>query len=154
MNRCVNHQSCVDQALRTADRICQDRGLRFTDLRRKTLKMIWASHAPVKAYDILNKLKGSQRAAKPPTVYRTLDFLLKHRFIHRLNSLNAYIGCDHPRQTHQCYFLICRDCGEIKECCNPALADRLAAIASRNKFNPERVSLEIEGTCKQCSKKK
>lgn len=154
MRSCPNHDSCVDAALQKAALICQKKGLRFTELRQKVLEMIWANHGPAKAYDILDKLKGKETSAKPPTVYRTLDFLLKHGFIHRLSSLHAYVGCSHPLKHDECYFLICRKCGEIEECCNSKLAQAITGTTSRNKFKPKHITLEIEGECRECVKTK
>ena len=154
MYACVDHEFCIDDALQKADTICQDRGVRFTHLRRKVLGMIWANHGPAKAYNILDKLKGEDVSAKPSTVYRTLDFLLEHGLIHKLNSLNAYVGCSHPLKHPECYFLICDKCGEIKECCHSALAEVINDIAHKNQFRPKHTTLEIEGNCQQCIKEK
>lgn len=157
MHACSNHSSsnhsiCVDDALRKADMICHDKGLRFTELRRKVLKMIWANHRPAKAYDILDKLNGEYTSAKPPTVYRTLNFLLENGLIHKLNSLNAYVGCSHPLRHEECYFLICGKCGEVRECCNTMLVQAIAGTADENKFNLKHTTLEIEGECWECMK--
>ena len=145
-----NHKTCVTEAMDNADQICQERGLRFTGLRRTILKMIWADHRPVKAYDILDKLKTTHTAAKPPTVYRTLDFLMENGLIHRLNSINAYIGCSHPLKCGDCYFLICSDCGEVTECCNHSLTTAIKTTSAKNKFKPKFTTLEIEGKCQDC----
>ena len=147
-----NHKYCVKDAMQLAESICSQKGLRFTGLRRTVLEMVWAGHRPVKAYDILDKLKDKRASAKPPTVYRTLDFLLENGLIHRLNSLNAYVGCSHPQKCSECYFLICSECGEVKECCNPTLAKAIVGTTSKNKFSPKYITLEIEGKCEDCKK--
>ena len=154
MDYCTNHNTCVDTALQQADIICRNKGVRFTELRRRILTLLWENHRPTKAYAILDKLWASNTRAKPPTVYRTLDFLLQHCLIHKLNSLNAYIGCGHPHKQHQCYFLICRQCGDIRECCSNQLTTTITQIADRNKFTPRYVALEIAGTCHPCRQHK
>ena len=106
MYACMNHAFCVSEALQRADSLCQMKGLRFTPLRRTILKMIWANHSPAKAYDILDQLKKEDASAKPPTVYRSLDFLMDNGLIHRINRLNAYVGCSHPLKHKECYFLL------------------------------------------------
>jgi Fur family zinc uptake transcriptional regulator len=153
MYACADHEICVGDALQKADMICQDKGLRFTELRRKVLAMIWAGHGSAKAYDILDKLNDEGTAAKPPTVYRVLDFLLENGLIHKLESLNSYVGCSHPLEHNECYFLICSKCGEIKECCDSTLAQAITRIASKNKFSPRHITLEIQGKCQECAKK-
>ena len=152
LHSCLNHDFCVNEALHKAELICQDKGLRFTELRRKVLEMIWGSHSPAKAYAILDKLKEEDVSAKPPTVYRTLDFLRQNGLVHKLNSLNAYVGCSHPLKHSECYFLICGACGEAKECCNSELAQAISKTASKNKFRPKHITLEIEGECQECRK--
>ena len=55
---CQDHEVCIESAMRDAEEICQEKGLRFTELRKEVLKLIWLSHIPAKAYDILEMLKG------------------------------------------------------------------------------------------------
>ena len=92
-----DHSHCVSDALRAADALCARSGARLTALRRRVLELVWQSHRPLGAYDILGVLSSEDgRRAAPPTVYRALDFLLEHGLIHRLASLNAYkIGRAH-----------------------------------------------------------
>lgn len=150
MSSCNDHPSCLNEALQNAEAICNEKGLRFTPLRRNVLEIIWKSHVPSKAYDILNKLNGTDEPAKPPTVYRTLDFLLEHGFIHRLNTINSYVGCSHPLKHKQCYFLICQTCEEVVECCNDELFEAIKHTASANKFSPLNVAIEVTGKCSEC----
>ena len=150
MHACQTHQHCIDRALRKAESVCRARGVRLTDIRRKVLRIIWHSHDPAKAYHILGRL-GSGASAKPPTVYRALDFLLRNGLAHKLDSLNSYVGCYHPLKHEQCYFLICEECGEVQECCDEKLSSAITNAASRKRFSPLRTTLEISGLCRHCS---
>src|SRR5277367_4850296 len=77
-----DHASCVDEAIAAADRVCVASGARLTDLRRQVLELVWRSHQPVGAYEILERLAAdSGRRAAPPTVYRALDFLLEQGLV-------------------------------------------------------------------------
>ena len=92
-----DHASCAAAALEQAEKICERDGLRLTPIRRQVLEIIWSSHEPSRAYDILAELsRRSGRQITPPTVYRTLDFLQKARLIHRIESQNAFVGCANP----------------------------------------------------------
>ena len=135
----------------TAEALCNKSGQRLTALRRKVLELVWQSHRPAKAYDILDNI-SDVASAKPPTVYRALEFLLKNGLIHKLNSLNAYVGCSHPEAHHECYFLVCSSCGDIKECCDAKLARAIATTAKKNRFHPAHTTLEIAGECQECAK--
>lgn len=147
---CQDHEACIEKAMREAELICQERGLRFTELRKEVLKLVWVSHVPAKAYDILENLKGKEWSAKPPTVYRALDFLVETGLVHKLDSINAYIGRSHPREKNACYFLICTDCNEAKECCSSELSDAIESAWDNNSFRPKKITLEVLGQCNAC----
>ncbi|MNZ84058.1 Zinc uptake regulation protein [compost metagenome] len=146
-----DHSHCVAEALAAADALCARSGARLTALRRRVLELVWASHRPLGAYDILGVLSAEDgRRAAPPTVYRALDFLLEHGLIHRLASLNAFIGCNHPGQVHQGHFLICRQCGTAIEVEQPAIGAAIIAAASEVGFVVEGQMVEVVGLCAQC----
>ena len=147
---CQDHEICIERAMREAESICEEKGLRCTHLRREVFRLIWLSHVPAKAYDILEDLKGKEWSAKPPTVYRALDFLLETGLVHKLDSINAYIGRSHPRDHNGCYFLICTDCNEAKECCSSELSDAIESAWNKNSFRPKKITLEVFGQCSAC----
>ena len=117
-----DHDDCISTALRAAERVCRDKGLRFTGIRRRVLELVWASHRPIGAYEILDKLNRQGRKAAPPTVYRALEFLIEAELVHRLDSLNAFIGCPDPGSSHAGQFLICRRCRSVAELDDDAAA--------------------------------
>ncbi|MEW8051409.1 MAG: Fur family transcriptional regulator, partial [Candidatus Thiodiazotropha sp.] len=91
--------------------------------------------------------------AAPPTVYRSLDFLLENGLIHRINSLNAFVGCDHPGLDHAAQFFICRGCGQAAELDDAKIESAIADHARRIGFSIERRSIEITGICTHCKGK-
>ena len=146
-----DHTICQKTALDTAEAICQERGIRMTPQRRLVLELIWKSHKPMKAYDLLEQMKHIENQAKPPTVYRALDFLLEHGLVHRISSLNAFTGCQHPKDLHdECFFLICQSCGNANECCGSSLTSAIQQAAKKQQFTPQRTVLEIAGICQEC----
>ena len=142
-----DHTRCIDAALSKAADLCARRGTRLTELRRRVLELVWQRHAAVKAYDLLDELGGS---AKPPTVYRALDFLIAHGLVHRLESLNAYVGCAAPDVSHEGQFLICDACGNVAEFEAPAIRAAIARQALRQRFAVADQTVEVRGTCRQC----
>jgi len=83
-----DHDHCVSHALAEADSLCARQGVRLTALRKRVLELVWQSHRPLGAYDILAVLSEQDgRRAAPPTVYRALDFLLENGLVHRIASL-------------------------------------------------------------------
>lgn len=147
-----NHQTCINTALINAGEICAAKNVRFTPLRKRVLELLWGNHKTVKAYDILEILHREDKSAKPPTVYRTLEFLLEVGLIHKVDSLNAYVGCSHPQETpHSCQFMICRSCGVVTEFCDPDIFNAINVNARALNFSAERQIIEVHGVCKECS---
>lgn len=145
------HQNCIRDALSAADEICEERGLRLTALRRRVLELIWAHHEPVGAYDLLDKLRGERERAAPPTVYRALDFLLEHGLIHRLESLNAFVGCAEPSRSHSGQFLICAKCKAVGEMDDDEIRGLVARKAKGLGFLVSGQTIEINGICPACA---
>lgn len=145
-----DHASCVAEAIATAERLCAERGLRFTSVRRRVLELVWASHKPIGAYGILDVLGKESESAAPPKVYRALEFLIDAGLVHRLDSLNAYIGCAHPDQRHTGQFLICIKCRTVLELRDTDIENLVRQTATRHDFAASRQVLEVEGLCKHC----
>ncbi|MBS0570860.1 MAG: transcriptional repressor [Proteobacteria bacterium] len=130
---------------------CAQRGLRLTEIRLQVLELIAASAKPIKAYDLLDQLKDARSNAAPPTVYRALDFLIDNGFIHKLQSINAYVSCHHPSVVHQVPFLICDVCESATEICDERVASTLADQARALGFRARAQTLEVHGVCKHCT---
>lgn len=144
-----DHGGCVTGALRLAEELCGGKGVRLTGLRRRVLEIVWESHRPIGAYAVLEVLRREQRAA-PPTVYRALDFLQEQGLVHRIASLNAYVGCSRPETPHQGQFFICDRCKDAAELSDPRLLDVILDAASRVGFEVQRQTVEVLGTCTRC----
>lgn len=145
-----NHRACIDDALATARELCAERGVQLTPLREKVLQIVWKSHKPVGAYDVLDELARSHKSARPPTVYRALDFLIAEGLIHKIESLNAYLGCVEAGAPHSGQFLICRKCGTTEEIVDPKLETALDHASLKARFKAERQVVEISGLCAHC----
>lgn len=145
-----DHASCIGTALAQAEQICAGRGERLTPLRRRVLELVWLSHRPVKAYDLLASLSVERKRAAPPTVYRALEFLQEAGLVHKLESLNAFIGCGRPDQRHSAQFLICVGCGAVAEMDDAALTARIGANAKRLGFLVSDEKIEVTGRCGEC----
>jgi Fur family zinc uptake transcriptional regulator len=145
-----DHALCIDDALNKAAELCVRRGARLTHLRRRVLELVWQGHSAVKAYDLLEVLAREDRSAKPPTVYRALDFLIAHGLVHRLESLNAFIGCPQPEASHEGQFLICGRCGWVGEFEASEIQTAIADQATGHGFAVDQQTVEVRGTCRTC----
>lgn len=147
-----DHDHCVEDALAAAEKVCAAKDLRFTPLRRRVLELVWSSHKPVGAYALLDSLRNEDLGSAPPTIYRALDFLIEHGLIHRIERMNAFVGCSHPGENHRGFFLICSECGNAEELDGETLSETITASAGRRGFAARDMTLEVTGVCRDCRK--
>jgi Fur family zinc uptake transcriptional regulator len=149
----------VAAAIDRAAAACLARGAQLTQLRRQVLRLVLASPQPIGAYALLDRLRAERPGAAPPTIYRALDFLQEQGFVHRVERLNAFVGCAGPEAHHACghghdhphQFLICARCGATAEVCDGSVAAAVAAAARGARVVPLRTTVEIEGLCARCA---
>ena len=154
MNKNSKTVSELNASLSRVDEICRSNNLGFTDIRKQVFEIIIKNNKPIKAYQILDEIRNiTNKPSHPPTVYRAIDFLIENGFVHKLNSINSFVGCFHPKTHEECYFLICKKCNLYQECCDDSLKDRISKTAVHNNFIISNTTLEIEGHCLDCSKK-
>lgn len=121
----------------------------MTAPRRRVLEMLLVAGRPVKAYDLISDFGVDGQPAKPPTVYRALEFLERTGAVHRIASISAYVACAHDDQDHAAAFLICDCCGDTCEVAPPA-RDQFDAAAAREGYRIARVTIEAHGLCRAC----
>jgi Fur family zinc uptake transcriptional regulator len=139
----------VSRALAQAEAGCKARGERWTASRQRVLELLLTAGGPVKAYDLMASFDRSGAPAKPPTVYRALEFLEQQSLVHRIAGINAFIACDADQAVHTAAFLICDCCGSAEEF-DPSGA-AITAIAAQNGFKVDGVTLEVRGRCRWCA---
>jgi Fur family zinc uptake transcriptional regulator len=151
----AQHAEDIADRLETAAAICAQGGAKLTEIRRQVLSLILESGEPIGAYALLDRLKPARANAAPVTVYRALDFLLAQGLIHKVERLNAFIGCietgTHTHHDHAVQFLICRTCGTVTEIENPGIAEAVAQAAAAAGFRPAHATVEVEGRCAACA---
>jgi Fur family transcriptional regulator, zinc uptake regulator len=145
-----NHRQCRTSGLREAQDFCTIRGLRLTPVRARVLEILLESHSALGAYDILDRLKADGLGGQPPVVYRALDFLVEHGFVHRLERLNAFAACAHPATEHEAMFLICSDCNQVAETSLAPIAADIDRAALALGFGVESRVVEVVGRCPAC----
>ena len=128
---------------------------------KKILSALGRSEKPLSAYDILDRARSDQLKA-PVQVYRALEKLSSRGLVHRIEALNAFVACSdcahpahdhgeegHAHAQHRPGFVICRDCGAVREFEDERLAE-IAGEAAGADFSVELVSLEVYGHCAAC----
>ena len=125
----------------------------LTRLRADILSILQQANKPMKAYDVLAQLRKIRPNAKPPTVYRVLDFLKNKDVIHEITHQHAYLAChgnsiknEHPTTL----LLICSQCNEVSEEQATTLSKSLLPLAKEYQFKPTVSTIELLGLCQQC----
>ena len=134
------------QMMSRAREICEEKGRRFTPLREHVFELIVNSPSPIKAYDLLNQLSPELGSPKPPTVYRALEFLAELELVHRIETLNAYVACDHSQGLHMAEFFICDNCEKLQE---RHANDHVDCVPDG--FQIRRSVIEHYGLCQKCA---
>jgi Fur family transcriptional regulator, zinc uptake regulator len=140
----------VARSLAKAQAIARGRGVALTPIRRDVLELVLKAGRPVGAYALLAELETKNGKAMPPTVYRALDFLMEQGFVHKIESLNAFIGCLDLDHAHRSQFVICNDCGQTVELLDDALSTSLDERAHKLDFEVTQQVVEIRGVCADC----
>ena len=139
----------LSRGLAAAEARCETAGQRMTAPRKRVLQMLLEAGQPVKAYDLIAAFGEDGAPAKPPTVYRALDFLSKQGLAHRIESLNAFIACGGGGEGHAAAFLICDCCGATREIA-PSGVSEIERLAGAQGFRLTGLMVEAHGLCSDC----
>ena len=146
-----DHSRCINAALARANDICAAKNARMTTTREAVLRLLWQNHKALGAYQLQAQLSELfNKPIAPPTVYRAIEFLLELGLIHRIHSLNAYIGCPFPNSEHSNLFMICTQCGSVAEMTHNTINGLLQSASEKGNFTLKSQSLELSGLCPQC----
>lgn len=140
------------QLLSQAEQLCEQRNVRLTPQRLEVLRLMTQQEGAISAYDLLDLLRASEPQAKPPTIYRALDFLMEQGFIHRVESTNSFVLCHHFEEpSHTSAFFICDRCGQVTERSTEGIEEILQKMARTNGFTMRHNVVEAHGFCDKCA---
>jgi Fur family transcriptional regulator, zinc uptake regulator len=142
--------SRAQKAVKDLAEFCKASGERLTPPREHVLAIVASGKKPLTAYEILEVLGKKLEAPKPPTAYRALDFLTRHGFIHRIESLNAYVACHENHKHGGSQFMICDSCGSVEEAHLCHLPPGLQKQTDEKGFRLSHWNAELHGQCRAC----
>jgi Fur family zinc uptake transcriptional regulator len=146
-----DHDRCASEAIAHAEMICAARKERLTPIRRRVLEALLASHQPLGAYELIDRLAIRGTRPAPITVYRALDFLREQELVHRIESRNAFLACVHNHASGDpVVFLICEKCGSVGEAAAAAVSETIKNASRAAGFSPKTPVIEISGICANC----
>lgn len=137
----------VERALVAARARCERSGETWTEPRHRTYALLVGAGKPVKAYDLIQQFGAGLRPTKPPTVYRSLDFLMAVGLVQKVVTLGAYMACPETPETGGAALLVCTCCHAVERLPVPGPA---AVSNAPPDFLIERVLLEASGRCRRC----
>ena len=110
------------------------------------------AEAPLSAYGLLERIAGHGIKA-PLQVYRALDKLIEHGFVHRVESINAFVACPHRDEHRQqlVAFAICNSCGSVAEFVEASVRGGREQWSHGHGFKAERATIELRGLCESCN---
>ena len=115
------------------------------------LKVLAKANTPLSAYSLLDELREHGLKA-PPQVYRALDKLIEIGKVHRIESMNAFIACEHSlcEISHMTAFTICEKCEKVSEVKDTELSDYLNLRALEFGLSAPKTHIEFHGLCNNC----
>ena len=124
---------------------------KLTKNQQTVLNLLEKSKEPLKAYAILFDIQKKGIKA-PLQVYRALDKLIEIGKVHKIESKNSYIACEHKNcnSSTSTSFLICETCDQVSELIQKNLPSYFAKQSEQADFKYTKHNLEIYGACKNC----
>jgi Fur family zinc uptake transcriptional regulator len=122
----------------------------LTKNQKLVLDCLKQARRPLGAYTLLESLQKKGIKA-PLQVYRTLNQLADKGMIHKIESLNAWTICCDSKHEETPIFVICKDCGDVKEHLDKQFSKSLYRIPTDQGFKPDHSVVEIYGQCGNCS---
>ncbi len=148
----------INQIIKKSQEACVLAGVKLTNKRKNVLIVLLSSIKPLSAYEISERYKEQFNESLPVmSIYRMLDFLIREKFVHKLETANQYIACahitcDHQHETPQ--FLICDNCHIVKEVgIKKSIMAKLGQSIQSTGFKLAHQQLELHGICEQCQNK-
>lgn len=139
----------LDEVRQRFEAYLKDRGQRRTPERIAILDALYATSDHLDADTLYARLLDDGVSVSRATVYNTLDLLIecdlavRHQFGKqqaKFERAYAYWQHDH---------LICEDCGEILEFCDPRLQEIQETVAEIYGFEVARHALTVYGHCRR-----
>ena len=159
--------SAREEVFEIVDRLCKERSLRLTPVRKRVLEILLEEGRALGAYEVLESLRKDGFGHQPPVAYRALEFLQENGFVHRVEGMKGYVACTSPSEPHSPVLLVCDSCNDVKELRTPYLEEIAGGIGSQcslessseagrhragnQDFLASAHAIEILGCCRQCS---
>ncbi len=143
------------QLVKTARRACKARGISATSKRTNVLAVLLDQNKAVSAYELADCYEQTFNQPIPViTVYRVLDFFQSEHLVHKLETANKFIACNHANREHDhspSQFLICNGCQKVEELSmSEAKFNELKQTIEQAGYYLTNTQLEMKCICQVC----
>ncbi len=130
----------------------REQGYRITTPRRQVLGILAEAQRPLSPYEIQDMLKEKGEYLNHVTIYRVLELLCSLNLAHKVLLAGGFVICSlgESRGCHR--FVVCRECGRLKEYASEALCAEETEMAEQLGFRAEQHFSEFSGVCATCQK--
>ena len=133
-------------------KIVKQKGLKYTEQREIVLNILMNASEHLSAEEVYNHIKSEfpDNNIGIATVYRALAFLEEVNLITSIAFGTDGKKYENNAKSHHDH-LICTQCGKIIEFMDEEIEKRQDKIAKKNKFKISSHSMQLYGTCEDCS---
>lgn len=128
----------------------KSKGYKVTQPRRQVLSALSQAQRPVSPYEIQEMLKQEGEHLNHVTIYRILDLLCTLNLAHKVLLLGGFVRCSLGEEEGCHRFMICRECGALKEFADRALCQEESEVTRELGFRTEHHFSEVSGICAKC----
>ena len=125
-------------------------GYKVTQPRKQVLRVLDGAQEPVSPYEIQKILEGNGKHLNHVTIYRILDLFCDLNLAHKVLLLNGFVKCTIGKKEGCHRFMICRECGALREFADKVLCEEENEIAQDLGFHTEQHFSELSGICSDC----
>jgi Fur family zinc uptake transcriptional regulator len=133
-----------------AIQVLRANGYKVTQPRKRVLRVLEGAQEPVSPYDIQEILRKKGEHLNHVTIYRILDLFCDLNLAHKVLLLNGFVRCGLGEKEGCHRFMVCRECGALREFADKALCEEESEIALDLGFHSERHFSEFSGICSNC----
>lgn len=139
-----------------ANQVCMNANISLTPKRLAVYTTLLKARYSLSAYELITQVEANfQIQLTPISIYRMLEFLEDNHLVRKLKSAGKYLAISPNKQIdneHVLQFLICRQCGDVKELeVEQRIMTELKSCIDMSGFHLNNLELELDCICVSCS---
>jgi Fe2+ or Zn2+ uptake regulation protein len=136
--------------IHSALQVLRSKGYKVTEPRKRVLKVLAEVQNPVSPYEIQEILQQKSEYLNHVTIYRILELLCSLNLAHKVLLVGGFVKCTLGEGEGCHRFVVCRQCGALREYADKELCEEENALAQEFGFRTEQHFSEFSGVCSKC----